>query len=496
MSDMEYTYERLDPNSRCIRLLSLQPINASDIIDYRLLTFPLEECPPYVAVSYTWGSPKDSVSIQVDGKPFLVRKNLWSFLDTMRSDKRWQLFWVDAICIHQSNAAERNHQVNMMRDIYALASLVVVWLGPAANSSDLAIEYIANGNLVPVAAETNLHSAVCSILERAYWRRAWMVEELMLARDVIFFSGRKSFTWHQIASFRQKLKTGEHRDTSGTKLLATQCYSAVAESPGWFMIAQKITWGHCDNHLPLSSLLQVFQNLESTDPMDRVYGLLGLATETSIKVDYTIPVEILYRKVLRAIGMAHRSMHSLATVEHALQRMLRLDDCVARFLAAGYPHTLNSMARLKSTYQQQGQWKEVLDIRRQLLGERHPDTLEAMAVLASIYHQHGQSKEAEQEVNSAAIVYYQQTQHYFQQNRWKEAEELQIKMLDLQRKILGEKHTGTLETIARLASTYRQQCRWEEAEELQIKVLDLRREILGEKHVDTLNIARLALIYV
>jgi hypothetical protein len=40
---------------------------------------------------------------------------------------------VDAICIDQSNIAERNSQVQIMCSIYSNADLVILWLGYGDN---------------------------------------------------------------------------------------------------------------------------------------------------------------------------------------------------------------------------------------------------------------------------------------------------------------------------------------------------------------------------
>lgn len=85
---------------------------------------------------------------------------------------------------------------------------------------------------------------------------------------------------------------------------------------------------------------------------------------------------------------------------------------------------------------------------------------------------------------------------YGLQGRYKEAEALQVQGLELQRKILGHRHLFTIWSTSNLSSTYCRQGRYEEAEALQIQVLDLRREILGDKHLDTIqDMASLAAIY-
>ena len=51
----------------------------------------------------------------------------------------------------------------------------------------------------------------------------------------------------------------------------------------------------------------------------------------------------------------------------------------------------------------------------------------------------------------------------------------------------GTKHPSTLTSIANLAVTYSEQGKYDEAEELQLKVLDLHRKMLGPEHPNTLT---------
>ncbi|PYH52144.1 uncharacterized protein BO96DRAFT_469401 [Aspergillus niger CBS 101883] len=75
---------------------------------------------------------------------------------------------------------------------------------------------------------------------------------------------------------------------------------------------------------------------------------------------------------------------------------------------------------------------------------------------------------------------------YWYQGRWKEAEELQVQVLELSKQVLGPEHPGTLTSMSDLAMTYRNQGRWKEAEELEVQVLELRKQVLGPEHSGTL----------
>jgi hypothetical protein len=53
--------------------------------------------------------------------------------------------------------------------------------------------------------------------------------------------------------------------------------------------------------------------------------------------------------------------------------------------------------------------------------------------------------------------------------------------------VLGEEHPSTLTSMANLALTYSNQGRWKEAEELEVQVMEARKRVLGEEHPHTLT---------
>jgi tetratricopeptide (TPR) repeat protein len=85
---------------------------------------------------------------------------------------------------------------------------------------------------------------------------------------------------------------------------------------------------------------------------------------------------------------------------------------------------------------------------------------------------------------------------YFEGGRWNEAEELFVRVLDLDRRYLGADHPFTLMIMRDLASTYRNQGQLTKAEELSVQVLEARKRVLGADHPDTLrSMAGLASTY-
>jgi hypothetical protein len=107
----------------------------------------------FEALSYTWGSDTDihviyvSTNGTIDFKSIdesncqilKARSNLCAALRHLRGTIHPRKLWIDAICINQDDLAERNEQVTRMGPIYSLAHHVVIWIGPEADGSAIAL---------------------------------------------------------------------------------------------------------------------------------------------------------------------------------------------------------------------------------------------------------------------------------------------------------------------------------------------------------------------
>ncbi|KAL2819850.1 hypothetical protein BDW59DRAFT_164884 [Aspergillus cavernicola] len=71
--------------------------------------------------------------------------------------------------------------------------------------------------------------------------------------------------------------------------------------------------------------------------------------------------------------------------------------------------------------------------------------------------------------------------------QWKEAEELDVQVLEIRKQVLGPVHPETLRSMANLAATYRDLGRLKEAEELGLQVIESHHQVLGPEHPDTLS---------
>ncbi|KAJ4357271.1 uncharacterized protein N0V89_001846 [Didymosphaeria variabile] len=132
-------YENLTLSRDEIRVVRLHPATAwDDQIDCSLMTLCLSdpERPQYQALSYVWGDARVTVHMKVNGLLFKGTKNLVDALRALRLQDQERIIWVDAICINQQDAQERNEQVKKMADIYRNSSATVAWLGSSARRSD------------------------------------------------------------------------------------------------------------------------------------------------------------------------------------------------------------------------------------------------------------------------------------------------------------------------------------------------------------------------
>jgi hypothetical protein len=118
-----YNRVHLDLGVRCIRLVEIMSSSDPANISLKFHTYTLQNCPPYYALSYTWGDAANPKRILINGTEFSIRENLWTFLHQQTYLQRTQLIWIDALCIDQGNIHERNHQVGMMAEIFSQVGL-------------------------------------------------------------------------------------------------------------------------------------------------------------------------------------------------------------------------------------------------------------------------------------------------------------------------------------------------------------------------------------
>ena len=138
-------YAALDVKRREIRLLRLLPGSRADPLECEIISgISLTDLKlDYEAISYRAGDVDANENIKVQGLEFNAFASLAAALRMFRDGESARLLWTDQICIDQANVAERESQVQIMRDIYESAYRTLVWLGEVEDDPNgLALTFV------------------------------------------------------------------------------------------------------------------------------------------------------------------------------------------------------------------------------------------------------------------------------------------------------------------------------------------------------------------
>ena len=147
----------LPQESGSIRVLDiLAPSTSTNIghetpIEGYLRIVDLDQTTQFSALSYVWGTsvPAATAKTILCGQISLpVTDNCYSALVHLRRKFGKLALWIDAICINQSDDAEKAHQISLMKDIYPAAEQVYVWLGEGDLGVDRAMSYLSSAGLL------------------------------------------------------------------------------------------------------------------------------------------------------------------------------------------------------------------------------------------------------------------------------------------------------------------------------------------------------------
>jgi hypothetical protein len=218
----------------------------------------------FVAASYEWGAPKDVESFVIDGKKITLRSNLVKFLREIRNRHNIPpVYWIDSICINQDDPKEKMHQIQLLREIYSSASCVLSWLGPMGNGSNLAMKYHAS---VKVLGEDSVNA----LLNRGYWTRLWMVQEVVLGRKWYIACGS------DVIDGEDLIRLLGSRDSNRTR----RAYQ-WQESRAYNLIRERLRF-LASEPTDLLDLMLRFYELDSEFKVDKIRALLALIERDSI----------------------------------------------------------------------------------------------------------------------------------------------------------------------------------------------------------------------
>ncbi|RDW71675.1 hypothetical protein BP5796_07709 [Coleophoma crateriformis] len=239
----KYIYERL-PSPSSLRLLLFSPDEASI-----LETFEIDDCPPYIALSYTWGPPletEESIAAYTAEPSCILRlntphgvqileipRNLEEGLQQATKTAPDVYFWADAICINQDDIPERSAQVKFMGDIYSKCTGTIVWLGKDTSNlgefwelhkalvpriyqyvQDNGVDAIHGGDWTSETLRRNLRHPFIDFYwpgyaqfynRRRWFHRVWVIQEVGLSPLVMVLCGETKLDWEWMGYLAQFL---------------------------------------------------------------------------------------------------------------------------------------------------------------------------------------------------------------------------------------------------------------------------------------------------
>jgi len=313
----------------------------------------IQSPPIFRALSYVWGSSQTPHSVQAGGKHLPITSSLDEALRHLRARGGEQALtlWIDQVCINQYNNDEKSDQVALMGSIYSAAERVLVWLGPAADGSDQVMEMFFEVGLAAKRLEWSSHmkeitrnlrfvgvfrsqgsggeiddglgpfrqliadclprfrellGAIHEWMKRAWFTRIWVVQEFAMAKNSPAFVCGEGIVEAELVFLAMDVLLSAHgqladavrSDSSSQerKYLAT-----ILDDPTALFKDTRLGRQAFDLGIPgaRATLLHVLRDtyvdndmaMNATDCRDRVFALLGLASDSAelgLRADYTV----------------------------------------------------------------------------------------------------------------------------------------------------------------------------------------------------------------
>ncbi|OAP60588.1 hypothetical protein AYL99_05590 [Fonsecaea erecta] len=373
--DTPFHYEPF-PNESYIRVIDLFPGPDDEPLRYSLHYTRLDSLSgaQYIAVSYVCGDVSVKVPSYCNGKRLDIYATLDKALRKWRriEKQNWLRIWADAISIRQDDNQEKSAQVANMHEIYRHANQVFVDLGDPPEGLDVAVELIRGASksfrdanktqMQPDKLEPGpIHSqrlpktevtvdqalALTRFSELAWFRRLWVVQEVCLwdvhkAFPPVFLCGDHRIEWIDLINASTRFGVAPLQIIDDPAVVIPELRGAYIEGTGWNPVAVAIFLEYYkiqSKQGPAQNLhwfLQRSWKQESTNPADKVYGLLGLVKgqyavihsriptakmqqnvrkldgKREIRVDYDLPLPEIYEAIARLTLAEENSLNMLA----------------------------------------------------------------------------------------------------------------------------------------------------------------------------------------
>jgi hypothetical protein len=340
-AEVPFAYEPLDPSQKAIRMLIVLPSSdRKSQIQCKLVKLDMKAISamgikryPFAALSYLWGSENPPQTVLLDGKKVKIRRNLGDALLNFRDTRLPVILWVDALCINQADSNEKGHQISLMGLIYHRAGHVLMWLGNENIGTGHAMlplyiddflrslrRYSTNSiglkELRDCLITTQTVEHLCSIhamLQRTYWTRVWIVQEVLLAQGATVCWGPYTVSWQSIL---------DTLGCNGYVESVTQPHYLSHEKPLAGTLGLIYARRTSGSTMKISDALLLGKNRSATDDRDYIYAFLGLCDGANlIYPDYakTKTPRLVFQDAFEAILKQEKSLDALSYCQRYME---------------------------------------------------------------------------------------------------------------------------------------------------------------------------------
>jgi hypothetical protein len=284
----QYEHGPLDRTTDSFRLIKVLPKLTQDGLLQISLWHDNVSSVSYRCLSYRWGDQAQRHTVLINGLSFSVGENLYDFLEEAQSwSESLSALWIDSICINQQCVQERGHQVQHMGSIYVNAEEVLIWLGRKTLFARSLCDWIQAENWTE--CPDSLRQQWDAIRFNPYWCRAWIVQEVLLARSIMVILPGVRLDYNLIGRAITRSADLTRLDEDAGAQLWSFWYERRKKACQLTGDPVTVDWiRHQRDGVGFWDLIQMHKKAKCTDERDRIYSLLGLISgDHEFKVDYS-----------------------------------------------------------------------------------------------------------------------------------------------------------------------------------------------------------------
>ena len=211
--DLWFQYDPLDMTSPTAkRLIRINPELREGLFDCEI--WHEEADTKYITVSYNECGSLDDIEIFMNGRIKKIKHTLSDFLAVARVLPPQQAFWIEAICVDDTNEQERVRQIKLAPQICSMSTEVYIWLGPHDAYTSHAIDILSKefwDSKLLVSDQSvdavRFWVGLCEMLLNKYWRRAETMQEFALPLKGQIMQGEHVLSLHKFMDGSKKIRS-------------------------------------------------------------------------------------------------------------------------------------------------------------------------------------------------------------------------------------------------------------------------------------------------